>query len=89
MLDQLEGHEVSFTWGVNWAKAHNANTSKLGGFKPGSRIDSGEHPQYYVGLFESGGKQIKGSPVIQASFASEPDSIDVIVAALRAALDAA
>lgn len=86
MLDKLEDRQVSFTWDVKWSRAHDANTSQLDGYKPGSRMDSTDPPEYHVGLFETSSKQIKGSPVIQASFAAEPESVAVVVAALREAL---
>ena len=89
MLDKLEGRSVSFFWEANWKGGHNSNTSQLGGYKPGSRMDSTSPPQYHVGLFETSGKQIKGSPIIQASFDEEPTSMEEILPALRKALSEA
>lgn len=85
----MEDRDVSFTWDSKWSKAHNANTSQLDGYKPGSRIDSTEPHAYHVGLFKVKNKQIVGDPVIQVSFSTDPESIGIVVAALRQALNAA
>ena len=86
MLDKLEDREPSFTWDLKWTKAHDAYTSQLDGYKPGSRMDSTEPPKYHVGIFETSGKKLKDTPVIQASFNAMPGSMANVVAALRTAL---
>ena len=84
----MRGRELSFTWGANWQKVHNANTSQLGGLKPGSRQDSASPHDYWVGMFASGGKNIQGNALVQASFPHEPTSEEV-VDALETALKSA
>lgn len=82
----MNGREIGFTWGANWAKAHNANTSQLGGLKPGSRQDSADPKHYHVGMFAAANKNIQGAPIIQASFDHAPTSAEAIEA-LEAALE--
>ncbi|KAJ2929862.1 hypothetical protein H1R20_g7236, partial [Candolleomyces eurysporus] len=84
-LDVMEAETVSWSWGAQWDKGHGGNTSQLQGYKPGSRRDTQGSLLFWVGLFNTAGKEITGSPLIQANFATEPDTATA-VAALRAAL---
>ncbi|KAJ2929859.1 hypothetical protein H1R20_g7233, partial [Candolleomyces eurysporus] len=86
-LDVIAGRTLAFTWGVSYSKAHDSNTSQLGGYKPGGRRDSQGAQLYWVGIFTANSrtKDISGSALIEASFATEPDTATA-VAALRTAL---
>ncbi|KAI5999059.1 hypothetical protein EDD15DRAFT_2363076 [Pisolithus albus] len=85
-LDVMATRTITFTWEKNYAAAHNAKTSELGGVKPGSRRDSAPPHFYWVAMFESGSKRIILPPLIAASFPSEPNTATA-VAGLRAALE--
>ncbi|KZT63288.1 hypothetical protein DAEQUDRAFT_770742 [Daedalea quercina L-15889] len=87
-LDVMAGRDLGFTWGSNWQKAHNANTSQLGGYKPGSRKDSAAPHKYHVGIFSAANKNIQGKPLVEAEFSKEPTSkqaVDALVSALNKA----
>ncbi|KAI6144459.1 hypothetical protein BKA82DRAFT_1004024 [Pisolithus tinctorius] len=85
-LDVMEDQEIAFVWNSSYSAVHNAKTSQLGGLKPGSRRDSAAPNLYWVAMFESKNKQIIPPPLIQASFATEPDTATA-VAGLRVALE--
>ncbi|KAI6021037.1 hypothetical protein EDC04DRAFT_2901592 [Pisolithus marmoratus] len=87
-LDVMEDREITFVWSSSYGAVHNANTSQLGGLKPGSRRDSASPNLYWVAMFESKGKQIIPPPLIEASFATEPNT-PTAVAKLREVLQAA
>ncbi|KZT67989.1 hypothetical protein DAEQUDRAFT_728526 [Daedalea quercina L-15889] len=84
----MKEREMSFTWGANWQKVHNANTSQLGGLKPGSRQDTASPHHYWVGIFAGAGKNIQGNAIVQAAFDHEPSSAEA-VEGLEAALKSA
>ncbi|RXW17717.1 hypothetical protein EST38_g8125 [Candolleomyces aberdarensis] len=87
-LNVMAGETVAWTWQANWNKGHGARTSKLNGFKPGSRRDSKGGRLYWVGIFTVSNKDIGGPAWVQASFATEPSTTDAVTA-LRAALQKA
>ncbi|RXW15880.1 hypothetical protein EST38_g9975 [Candolleomyces aberdarensis] len=87
-LDVMAGETITWAWEATWQKAHGAKTSKLNGYKPGSRRDSQDDLLYWVGMFTVSNKNIGGSAWIQASFTTEPSTADA-VAALKTALQSA
>jgi hypothetical protein len=84
-LNVLANKTLYFDWTTQWVSVHDGNTSQLGGLKPGCRQDSANPKLYWVGIFTVSNKRIVPPPLIQASFATVPNTATAI-AELRKAL---